>query len=284
MWVRINPDGNKKDLQSRLKFYKEGEVLKAYYTAGSVGDVYTYSCNAAGDTMTCMEDELHPEAWCKAYAAVHEGVCDPAAVAAQLNVTVDVMKPVADKVNAELKKLKGEEKTNQRQADNNPNNKIRSRFIVAVDKGKCALTIQDKFLTMFNGQVQEYENVNGTSNFQKETEEYYWKSCKDMNASVVDDAGKDVAGPYSPGTLKFQAGLPEGAKAAGGCTYTADVWGDWTKATSDVPGTVAGAKVTYSTALPFMNPGIHAVYFQQFKTCGDKKEEVGVTCKPFRVQ
>lgn len=283
-WLRMNPESNKKDVQSRIRFMKDGDKIKANYSAGSVGDVYTYACTVNGGTMTCLEEELHAEAWCKSYAAVHDGVCDPAAVAQQLSVSVDVMKPIADKVNKELKGLKGEEKENQRKADNNPNNKIRSRFVVAVDKGKCELTVQDKFLTMFNGAVQEYENVNGTSNFVKDDGEYFWQSCTDMGATVVDDAGKEVAGPYSPGTLKFQAGLGDKQKADGACTYTADIWADWSKSTADVPGTVAGGKVTFSTAIPFANPGVHALYFQRYKTCDGKKEEIGLACKAFRVQ
>ncbi len=285
VWLRNDPATGKPDAKTRLKFGSEGGVVKAWYTTGSIGNVYSYTCTEKGGMLDCLETDPHFEGFCKAWASVNNGVCDPAVLAPQLGTTVDALKPTADAVNKELAALKPAAKEQQRKVDNSPGNRIRSHFIAAIDRATCGITLQDKFITMFNGKVQEYENENGTSNFIRGDKEYIWESCAESAVSVVDDAGKPVAGPnYPAGTLKFQGYLPEGQKAAASCTYTADVWADWTKASSDLPGTVSGPAVTFATALPFSEKGFHALYFDRYKTCDGKKERIGLTCGAFRIQ
>jgi hypothetical protein len=216
---------------------------------------------------------------------VHDGVCDPEKIAPILGMTVDELKPIAEKVNKELKGLKPAEREQQRKVDNSPGNKLRAHFLVAVDTPTCQITLQDKFMTMFNGQAQEYENVNGSSNFSRTKDEYIWEGCKESSAYTVDESGKDVKGPFPVGTIKVQGGLPTGQKADAACTYTADVYADWAKATSDLaanPDPKNGP--TFATAVPFTSTGLHTVFFDRYKTCADKKERIGLSCVAFRVQ
>ena len=285
VWLRDDPATSKPDAKTRLKFGTENGEIKAWYTTGSLANVYTYTCKVQGDMLDCLESDPHYEGFCKAWAAVNGGKCDPEKVAPLLGTTVDALKPTADAVNKELGALKPAEVEQQRKVDNSPGNRIRSHFVVALDKARCGLTLQDKFITMFNGQVQEFENENGTSSFSRGDKEYIWETCKENSVAVVDDAGKPIGGPnYAPGTLKFVATLPEGQKADAACTYSADVWGDWLKASSDLPGTANGPAVTFATALPFSDKGFHTVYFDRYKTCGGKKERIGLSCAGFRIQ
>jgi hypothetical protein len=286
-WIHLKPNatGEKPNPMARIKFIDEGGALKAKYTAGSLGDVYSYSCTINGKLGTCLEDELHTEAWCKAWAATHEGVCDAAALAAATGLPQAELDKVAKKVTDELKKLKKDEAEQQRKADNSPNNKIRGKFMVAVDKAKCQVTIQDKYQTMVDGRVNEYENVLGTAKFEKAKSEYIYESCKDVDSAWAPDASDQHSAVQSAGTIKFSAILQKDQKGAANCTYTADVYTDWVKTNTDI-GTTDDKKFgpRWDVSLPIAETGKHAVYFDRWKTCGDKKDRIGLTCAVVRVE
>ncbi|MES2641518.1 MAG: hypothetical protein V4850_18645 [Myxococcota bacterium] len=287
-WIHLKPlaQGDKPNPIARIRFEDAAGTLKARYTAGSLGDVYDYSCTVKGKLATCLEDDFHAEAWCKAWAATHDGVCDPAALAAVpgLGVPQAEIDKVATKINDELKKLKPAERDAQKTADNNPNNKIRGKFMVAVDKGKCQVTIQDKYMTMVDGKVNEYENVLGTAKFEKAKEEYIYQSCKDVDSAWAPGADDTHAAVQPAGTIKFSAILQKEQKGAAGCTYSADVYKDWVKSQSDVAA-VEDAKFgpRWDVQVPLSDAGKHAVYFDRYKTCGDKKEQIGLTCAVVRI-
>ena len=187
---------------------------------------------------------------------------------------------------SELKKLKKDEKDMQRKADNSPNNKIRGKFIVAVDKATCRVTLQDKYQTMVDGRVNEFENVLGTAKFEKAKEEYIFESCKDADSAWAPGPDDQHLAVQSPGTIKFSAMLQkEQQKGLDGCTLTADVYKDWVKTTPDVPATKdAKWGPRWDTQVEFTEPGKHAVYFDRWKTCGDKKERIGLTCAVVRIE
>jgi hypothetical protein len=290
-WVHLKPQPagpDKANPTARMKFAMADGKLTAKYTAGSLGDVYDYDCAINGKTATCLEKELHPEGWCHAWAATHDGVCDPAALASVLGVTPDVLKDAADKVTKEIKAIKKpDDRTAQMKADNSPNNKLRGKFLIAVDPGSCKLTVQDKYQTMVDSKINEYENVLGTAKFEKATEDYIYETCKDSDSawapSPSDDSKHEPV--QSPGSVKFSAILQKDQKGAASCTYTADIYKDWVKVQSDVPSTddkKYGPR--WDTALPLMDAGRHAVYFDRYKTCDGKKEKIGLTCAIVRVE
>lgn len=287
-WVHQKPSatGDKPNPMARIKFEDAGGALKAKYTAGSLGDVYDYSCTVKGGIATCIEDKTNAEAWCKAWAATNDGVCDPAGVAAATGLPQAEVEAAAAKVNDELKKLKPAEKETQRKADNNPNNKIRGKFLVAVDKGNCQLTLQDKYMTMVDRRVNEYENVLGTAKFNKAKEEYIYESCKDVDSAWAPGPDDQHAAVQGAGTLKFSAIVQkEALKGAQGCTWSADVYKDWVKAQTDVAA-VEDAKFgpRWNVDLPFSEEGRHAVYFDRWKTCNGTRERVGLTCAVVRIE
>ncbi len=287
-WVYLAPQpmGDPKPSPiARMRFDGSAGALTAKYTAASAGDVYDYTCTVEGKVGTCVESDLHADAFCKAWAATHDGVCDPAAVAAATGLPQAELDKVAGDVNKMLKKLKGAEKERQRQVDNSPNNKIRSKFILSVDPSSCQLAVQDKYVTMVDGKVAEFENQIGAGRFAQTQESFVFQSCKDVDGAwAVDPADpKGRLGEVAPGPVTFAAVLPKGTKAAEGCTYEADLYVDWKKQAT-LPG-AAGDKgaVRWETAVPFNEPGIHAVFFDRSKTCGGAKETLGVTCAIVKV-
>ncbi len=286
-WIHQKPTatGDQPNPMARVKFEDAAGTLKAKYTAGSLGDVYDYTCTVKGGLATCSEDDLHAEAWCKAWAATHDGVCDPVALAAATGFPQAELDKVATKVNDELKKLKPADKEAQKKADNNPNNKIRGKFMVAVDAGNCQLTLQDKYQTMVDGRVNEYENVLGTAKFNKAKEEYVYESCKDVDSAWAPGPDDTHLAVQPAGTIKFSAILQKDQlKGAESCTWTADVYKDWVKTQTDIAAT-ADAKFgpRWNADLPLSEEGKHAIYFDRWKTCDGKRERVGLTCAVVRI-
>ncbi len=288
-WVYSKPQPtgpNKPDPSARLRFRDEGGKLLADYTAGSQGSVYNYTCTvAANGIATCLETKPNTEGFCKAYASVHDGVCDPAAIAPIAGVSIEEATKAAEAVNKELKALKPKEKEQQRKVDNSPNNKIRGKFLVAVDKASCQLTLQDKYQTMVDGKLNELENAIGAGKFQKAETEYVWESCEDPDSAWAPDASDNHSAVQAPGTIKFSAMLQKKEKGGPGCTYTADTWVDWVKG----PGGIAATDdpkwgPRFDVSIPISEKGRHVVYFDRSKTCDGKTERIGLTCAMVRVE
>jgi hypothetical protein len=285
-WVYLQPGNggpDKPNPMGRMKFAGAGTNLTAKYTAGAEADVYDYACTVAGGLATCLETSSHADAFCKAWAATHDGVCDPAAVAAATGIPQDEVAKAAETVNAMLKKLSKAEAETQRTADNSPNNKIRGKFMVAVDKGTCDLVVQDHYLTMVDGQVRELSNpIEG--HFIKAKEDYTFTACKDPSAAWAGDGEEHVVDQGAGAPVKFRGALSKEQKADAACTYSATVYKDWVKL-ADVPGKADPKRgIVFETAMPFTEPGIHGVYFDRVKTCGGTTENLGVACAFVRVQ
>lgn len=287
LYPKPQPDGSTKpDPTARLRFRSEGGALKADYTAGSVSDVYKYDCTLNGEIATCLETDPHADAFCHAWAATHDGVCDPAGVAAATGIPQAEFDKVAPKVNEELKKLKGDEIAQQRKMDNSPNNKLRSVIQIAVDKARCGVTIVDKYQTMVDGKLNQYENQIGTAKFAKSTgDEYIWESCKDADSAWAPGPDDKVLAVQPAGTIKFSSILQKDQKGAASCTYTADIYADWVKKQEGLTTTddkQYGPR--WDTTVTFGEAGKHVVYFDRYKTCDGKKESIGLSCAMVRVE
>ncbi len=274
------------DPTARMRFLDEGGATKANYTAGSSSDVFSYDCSVEGKILTCLETDPHLDAFCHASAAVHDGVCDAAEVAAATGAPADAIAKVKETVDAELKKLKGDEIAQQRKSDNNPNNKLRSIFKVAVDPATCGITVQDKYQTMVDGRRNEFENVLGSAKFIKADADYTWESCKDADSAWAPGADDQHSPVQAPGMIKFSAMLQKDQqKGLDGCTLTADIYKDWVKGQAELQSTVDkkwGPR--WDTTISFTEPGKHVVYFDRHKTCDGKRERIGTTCAMVRVE
>lgn len=287
LYSKPQPAGpNKPDPTARLRFRDEAGALKADYTAGSSSDVFSYDCASDGKIATCVESNPHADAFCMGYAAVHDGVCDPQAVSTLTGIPLDVVTKAAEKVNVDLKKLKGDEIAQQRKSDNSPNNKMRGKFKVAIDKGTCGLTVVDKYMTMVDGKVNEFENVIGTAKFSKTEENFTWESCKDADSAWAPGADDAHDAAQSAGAIKFSAMLQKDQqKGLAGCTLTAEVYKDWIKADGELTATTdAKWGPRWDTSISFSETGKHVVYFDRYKTCDGKKERIGMTCAMVRVE
>lgn len=288
-WVynKPQPTGpNLPDPTARMRFRDEGGALKADYTAGSSSDVFAYDCSVSGKILTCLETEPHLDAFCHAWAAVHDGVCDPAAVAAATGAPLDAATKVAETVNAELKKLKGDEIAQQRKVDNSPNNKLRSKFLLAIDPATCGITVQDKYQTMVDGKLNEFENVLGSAKFIKAEADYTWESCKDADSAWAPGPDDQHNPVQSPGMIKFSAMLQKDQqKDVKGCVLSADIYKDWVKGQAELQATEdAKWGPRWDTTISFTEPGKHVVYFDRWKTCDGKREHIGTTCAMVRVE
>ena len=289
-WLYLKPQEqgpDKPDPTARMRFRDEGGALKADYTAGSTSDVLNYACTSDGKIATCVESNPYTDAFCKGYAAVHDGVCDPAEVSRLTGIPLDVTTTAAKTVNAELKKLKGDAIALQRKSDNNRNNKMRGKFLVAIDKARCGLTVVDKYITMFDGAVHEFENVIGTARFAKSDTNYTWESCKDADAAWAPGPDDKHLAVQQSGTIKFSAILQKDQRkgVAAACTLTADVYADWVRTASDVPSVPDVAwGPRWNTQVSLSESGKHVIYFDRYKTCDGKKERIGMTCAQVRVE
>lgn len=286
-WVHLKPQPSGPEKPSpitRVRFRDEGGALVADYTASSLSAVYVYDCRSDGKIATCVERDLHAVEWCRAHAAANGGTCDATALAGILKVDPSTLTAAAESVNKEVAALKGTERDETLKSWNYPNNKIRGLFKVAVDKQSCRLTLQDKYQTMVDGKVQEYENQIGTAKFEQTKETYLFEDCKDVEGANTILPEGATARAYPAGTYEFVSGLAKDQVADAACTYTADVWYDWLQTMPDQPGTVEGKAVKWSVKVPVSGTGPHVVHFQRTRTCGGAEESLGVSCAKIHIE
>lgn len=282
-WMNMKPQAagaDKPNPMARVRFQDEGGKLTADYTAGSLNNVYHYACTNDGKLATCVETADYSKGFCRASAAAApDGKCNVDQVVQASGYTKEQVEKAAAEVDPALAKLKPDEREQWKKDDNNPNNKLRGKFRVAIDLAKCGLTIEDKYQTLYNGKLTEYENVLGTAKFVKADADYTYLACTDSDSSWAPDASDQHQQDWPPGTLKFSAILQKEQKGAASCTYSADIYKDWTRLTTDVQA-VNDPKMgpRWNTSIPFSDPGRHVVYFDRFKTCDGKKDEIGVSC------
>lgn len=282
-WVNMKPQAAGPDqvnAAARVRFRDEGGKVAADYTAGSLNNVYQYNCSSDGKILTCVEQGEHAEGFCRASAANSPDYkCNVADVVAKTGLPQDKVEAAAKKVDEAYGKLKPEDREKAKVEDNSPNNKIRGKFLAAVSPANCGLTIQDKYQTLYNGQLAEYENVLGTARFSKADQDYTWLNCTESDSSWSPDGSDQHQQDHAPGTIKFSAILQKEQKGAPDCSYSADIYKDWLSFQKDVPAE-ADPKMgpRFNTSIPFTDKGKHVVYFDRYKTCGGKKESIGVSC------
>lgn len=285
VWLRPQPSGaDKPQPQTRMRFRDDGGKTKMDYTASSLSEVYAYGCELKGTILTCIEDEHHPKEWSRAWGAVHDGKIDTAALAAATGLPATDFDAVQKEVEKELAGLKGSERTETFKAYNSPNNKIRGKVMVAVDKAKCMLTVQDKYSTLVDGRVNEYENPVGTAKFQESKEAWLFEACKDLDAANTIVADGATAHTYPSGTYEFTSTLNKKDKPDAACTYSANIWKDALALTPNLAPDDAKA-VKWSIKVPLSEPGPHVISFERTKTCGTAApEKMGISCAKIHIK
>jgi hypothetical protein len=285
VWLRPQPTGpDKPQPQTRMRFRDEGGQTKMDYTASSLSEVYAYSCDLNGKILTCVEEDHHAKEWSRAWGATHEGKIDTAGLAAATGLPAADFDAVQKDIEKELAGLKGTERTETFKSYNSPNNKIRGKVMIAVDKAKCMLTVQDKYSTLVDGKVNEYENPVGTAKFQETKEAWLFEACKDVEAAntVVEDGA--TAHTYPPGTYEFTSTLNKNDKPDAACTYSANIWKDALALTPNLAPDDAKA-VKWSIKVPLSEPGPHVISFERTKTCGAAApEKMGISCAKIHIK
>lgn len=285
LWLRPQPSGpDKQQPQTRMRFRTEAGAIKVAYTASSLSEVYDYACEIKGKIMTCVEENVHAKEWSRAWGATHDGKIDTAALSAATGIPATEFDKVHKDIEKELAGLKGDERTETFKTYNSPNNKIRGKFMVAVDKAKCMLTVQDKYIAMVDSRPNEYENPVGTAKFQQSTEGYLFKACKDVESANTIVADGATAHTYPPGTYEFTSTLKLDVKPDPACTYSANIWKDWLPLTPNLAPDDA-KKVKWSIKVPLDQKGPHVISFERSKTCGTAEPvSEGVSCAKVHIE
>lgn len=287
LWLRPQPQGpDKPQPQTRMKFRMAEGKLKVDYTASSLSEVYPYSCemNAKGTIATCVEDDVHAKEWSRAWGATHDGKIDTAALSAATGLPAAEFDKVQKDIEKELAQLKGAERTETFKSYNSPNNKIRGKILVAVDKSKCMLTVQDKYIAMVDSRPNEFENPVGTAKFQESKEDWLFQACKDVEAANTVVADGATAHTYPAGTYEFTSTLALDEKPDANCTYTANIWKDWLALTPNLAPDDP-KKVKWSIKVPLDQKGPHVISFERFKTCGGAApEKAGISCAKIHIE
>lgn len=286
-WLHLKPNatGEKPSPVTRVRFKDEGGKLAADYTASSLSAMYAYDCSLNGKLLDCWERDHHAKEWCRAHAANNNNVCDSAFLAGLPNVgaTVEEIEKVKPEVEKELKAMKGDELKQTQLAYNSPNNKIRGHFQVAINPKTCNITLADKYITLVNGKVNEFENQIGAATFVETKEPYLWESCEDLEVARAVVPEGATAHTYPPGTYEFESMLPAGTKADPACTYTADVWKNWLPLTQGVEGAAKDKDIRWSVQVPLTETGAAVVHFDRWKTCNGAKERIGLSCAKLHI-
>ena len=285
------------DVLARVKFYKEGDKLKAKYNTRSATDMYSYTCVKAqdGKQLDCWEDNPSAADYCRTIIVNNmEGGCTPEAIIKLTHLPQDKAEEGYKEVMAELKKLPPKEVEDMKKVFNSENNQLRGIFHVKLAKGaECQLTLTDNFETYAYGQRRELSNVLGSGRFAQTDRELVWEHCKESENLVALTAPDGWAKPGE--TLhSFKAGQPipfryvgdQDIKPQPGCTYTMDTWSQYAPETKGAPvETDDKGRLKWQFTETYPKAGKYVVHIYRYKACnGGQPELLPVSCQGFRIE
>lgn len=299
LYLRANPDKSETpDYHLRIKFFKEGEALKAKYNVGSVSAVYTFGCTEKGDELTCREDPKVKD-WCQALEAGGAACNAEALRKIDPTLTDDQITDGMAKAEEVMKKFRNTPDWEKfKFQNNNLGNKLQGLLYVKVDKTACRLRITDNYMTIYNGKKVEDSNPSGTNPWVKSTEgDLLWEHCEDSEEFIATTSA-DRPDPRKVGHLGKHALNSDvhwwyigadGLSPAEGCSYSYDVYVDAKPAQKDVAvEAVAGKKgqeLNWHWTQKADKPGVIPVTLIRSKACnGGAKEKVEVDCNVIQVE
>jgi hypothetical protein len=279
------------DILARVRFEKQGDVLKAKYTVRSFTDVYTYTCKPEADGLTCWADEFEVANYCRSLWG-NEKACTPEAVAELTGLTVDEVRPKVEETLANLNKLSGVAKHQARNAFGGAGIQLRGLLKVKLKEKECRLLISDLYQGMTNGQLREFENPVGTSDFFQNTErDLVFEHCADGTSLVAqaDATQPAVAGAGLPEVAvntPFHLGWAGDPAAQPGCTYSQKGYVGYLASGAETP-VAAGAdgKLAWGFDATVPTPGKTALHLVRYAACeGKEKAVLSTACTAINVQ
>lgn len=240
----INGQDPEPDAKSRLKFVSADGKMSAKYTAGSLSDMYDYSCdkNENGDQFVCRT-EADIVQWCQTLMSSNRK-CNMKTLH-QIDDTLEDSEKVQKGIEEAGKLFKeakaGESFTGYKRQFNSLNNKLQGVVYVSIDQNNCRLNVIDHYVAYVDKKRQEDSNPNGNNAFVKnELGDLQWEDCEtpqifDTTSEAFPEKPEEVQpiGKHAPDTKVTYWVLHEPLRyAEDGCTYTYDVFYNYKKVKS----------------------------------------------------
>jgi hypothetical protein len=301
--VQKSADGKTwtEDILARVKFYKEGDKLKAKYNARSRADFYDFTCTINGDTLDCFEDNPKAADFCRTLFANDvvgpDKSCEASKVAELTGVSIEEAQKAKKEVDDELAKFRREKNTHEiddmRKVFNSPNNQLRGVFHVKVRPDECRLNLADHYLTMNYGKMREMENVVGTAKFQETDKKLVFEHCKDDKNFVALKNPDAFAKPgesqleWRPGqqiTLRYVGNEDQHPEA--GCSYSQDTWFQYEPVALGTPVSADGkGRLNWTMTKLISDPGKYIIHMYRYKACGNEEpKRISVSCQALWVK
>lgn len=288
---------------ARMRFEKKDGGIQLRYTAKNPIEVYTYDCDRSGEELHCAEPARLVD-WCLAYETHAEGSCT-AEKLKELGATRSTDEELAAAVkNAkdQIAQMKGSPNWAQfKLQHNNLGNALRGLVYAKIDKRTCRLTIDDMYMTVYDGKKVEDFNPVGRNAFVQTEGELLFEHCGDY-ANIADLDTAELPSDLSaiPAERIHEAGKEihffyvgeKASKPQEGCTYSMDVWAAYKPVARDVAVTAdAAGKLAWTATHAFaesdlipLPPSGHAgiLHMVRSETCGAEKKPIDVVCSAAR--
>lgn len=311
-FVELEIQGDKSEKpnpMARIKFDKKDGKLTAGYTVKNALHVYPYTCEATkreGEVKCLTEPQW--KRLCLSYEVNKEDSCSLAQMRkdgfeggdeAEIGKAIEAAKKLA----AEARK--SEQWKQFQLINNNVANTIQGQLFVKVDTKNCRVSLDDMFVTVFNGKRTEDFNPVGSNPFVKADAEYLYEDC------TVEGVLVDLAEDALPSDLKkippvreHKVGTPvhyhyaadAGLKAEEGCTYSVDTWANWKSVAKGTAIEPVDGKVAWSAAHTWGASDLMLVgkdrgkvlkggffHMARRKTCNGETSTIDVVCNAARV-
>jgi hypothetical protein len=275
------------ELRARLTFMKEGAVTKAKYSAKHPSDVYTYTCTPGEKDLTCWEDNPRLGDFCRTLFA-NGKECNAEELVKMTGCTPEDAAKTVTAFQEELKKLPPKEVEDMKKVFNSPNNQLRGLLRAKIPKGKCYLTVSDRYQTMTFGAVREMDNVVGSAHFFPSQKDLIFEHCqenKNLVALATPDAkakpGESVTEWAVGAKIPFRFVGEAAAKPEGDCTYLQDQYAVYEPLQKGVP-VAAGpdGNLAWGFDHGFTAPGKYVVHLNRYKACkGGAPEKIDTICQ-----
>jgi len=280
------------DLLARVRFSKDGDTIKAKYTTRALSDVYDYTCSLAKDELSCWQDDVKPDNFCRALVA-NGKECTADAVAQLTGLKAEGLVAAVEETKKAIAAMTPKDRTDMMALYSSANKPLRGVMHIKIKKSPCGLNLSDMYQYMSNGQLKEVENVVGTATFLETSKELVWDHCADGVNLVF--AETPEARPKPGETLMdLKVGQAitaryvgaEHAKAEAGCTYAMDTFGSIERLGAKLPVSAgADGALDWSFSHSFMKAGHGVAHMVRYRTCEGKPEEkVGVSCQVAKVK